>query len=62
MLSYKDMTFCAYTDCKFFKYNDPYKQCFRALTKKVIEDANKLNLPICQFADKPECFKDKNGK
>jgi len=54
MFCYRDMTFCDYyKECKEGEI------CPRALTKKVIKEANKWmkNPPICQFAEKPDCFK-----
>jgi len=55
MMCYKDMTFCSYhEDCS------TGEDCDRALTPKVIESAEKWmkNAPICQYADKPKCFKE----
>jgi len=55
MMCYKDMTFCPYhEDCS------TGEDCDRALTPKVIESAEKWmkNAPICQYADKPKCFKE----
>ena len=55
MICYKDMTFCNYEKCKKFK------KCFRKLDDKVKEDAEKWwggeDVPICLFAEKPDCFK-----
>jgi len=61
MICYKDMTFCPYwKDCN--KGN----KCHRALTDKVIQDANKWwkgdGAPVCQYAEKPECFETKERK
>jgi hypothetical protein len=50
MFGYKDMCFCSYEECK--KFNE----CFRALTTKIQKGAELAELPICQFAEKPECF------
>ena len=58
MICYRDMTFC-----KYWKNCKKGKGCVRALTKKVYKSAKawwgKDNPPIYQFADKPECFKEK---
>ncbi len=51
MLCYRDMTFCSYSKCKEFK------TCIRALTQDIKDKADKFGLPICQFAEQPECFK-----
>jgi hypothetical protein len=32
------------------------KTCWDALTPSVIERAKLINLPVCQYKDKPECF------
>ena len=50
MICYKDMTFCEYTECIKFK------ECPRALTQQIGEEANSINLPISRFADKPKCY------
>ena len=53
MICYKDMTFCSFWEkCK--KGED----CSRALTQKVEFDAKKFGLGICQFLEKPKCFKE----
>lgn len=53
MLSFRDMTFCKYYNiCKRGNY------CSRALTDEVIESASKSRLPICQFSEKPDCYKE----
>lgn len=54
-ICFKDSCFCTfYEKCK------KGKECDRALTPKVLEDAEKWmkNAPICQFVDKPECFEE----
>jgi len=54
MMCYKDRTFCRYwLPCK-----DGYV-CDRALTPKVMEEAEKwmVNPPICTYTEKPDCFK-----
>ena len=50
MLCYKDKTFCQfYILCQ--------NQCDRALTIDIKKEAAEFGLPICQFADIPDCFK-----
>ena len=52
MECYRDMTFCQfYADCK------SGKNCFRALTPLIVDNAKAWDLPICKFTDKPDCFK-----
>ena len=54
MISYKDKTFCnSYKQCK---YGDI---CDRALTLKIEKQAKEFGLGICQYINKPECFKEK---
>jgi hypothetical protein len=62
MICYRDRTFCPFwEECK------DGKDCTRALTPKVYEDAKKWwgffktegDPPIAYWAEKPECFKDK---
>lgn len=51
MLCYHDKTFCpAYLECI------DGDSCPRALTPEVKEQAEKANLLICSFLDKPGCF------
>jgi hypothetical protein len=52
MVSFRDTTFCSYDTCVEFP------KCSRALTKEVRDKATTIRLPICQFAEKPECFTD----
>ena len=53
-LCYRDRTFCSYWGgCK------DGKECGRALTHTIEVKAREIRLPISQFADKPECFRDK---
>lgn len=52
-LVYRDMTWCPYSDCADFA------KCSRRLTDSVRQAAELLRLPICQFAEKPDCFKEK---
>jgi len=55
MLSYKDKTFCPFSDECF-----DGEACHRALTKEVFEGSDKTGLPICQYVAPPkECFKRK---
>ena len=59
--SYRDKTFCPfYLEC----ING--KDCTRALTPEVIEDATKwlelLDVPISVYLNKPECFKEIEDK
>lgn len=49
MLCYRDRTYCGFTDCADMK-------CTRRLTQSVEQAAELLRLPICQFAEQPECF------
>jgi len=56
MICYKDMTFCNFESCKKFK------ECNRALTKNVKDNADKWwgfgfrKAPICIFLNKPKCY------
>ena len=50
MICYKDRTFCSYEKCKKFS------ECPRALTKEIKVSAKGFGLPICQFAERPDCF------
>ena len=47
-MTYKDMTFCEGDGCKQFR------RCFRALTPKVEDDAERIGLPITLFANPKE--------
>ena len=54
MICYRDRTFCPfYETCK------EGKRCSRSLTPRVKEHAEELGLPVCQYANKPECHKKK---
>lgn len=56
MLCYRDMTFCSYyKECKVGE------NCFRALTDEILR-AELFDLPICKFAEKPNCFKEKENE
>lgn len=51
MLCYKDRTFCQhYESCAMGN------TCERALTEKVATGAERVKLPISQFAEIPDCF------
>jgi hypothetical protein len=52
MITYRDTCFCSYLDCA-------HETCRRRLTDSVKQAAELLRLPICQFAEKPDCFKEK---
>ena len=53
MICYRDMTFCSYwPECK------RGADCPRALTPQVVAAAATHHYPICQFADKPECYEE----
>jgi len=53
VLSYRDTTFCSFHDtCK------DGEGCTRALTDEVKAGADKIGLPICQWAEKPKCYKE----
>lgn len=57
MLCCKDMTFCSfYTSCK------DGDNCFRALTDEILEDARNSSLPVSNFMEKPNCFKESKAK
>ena len=53
MLCYRDMTFCQY-----WKICVDGDTCFRALKQQVVLNARLAGLPICQFARKPDCYKE----
>ena len=54
MLCYWDMTFCP-----FWKECADGEDCFRRLDEIALWSAGLHNLPIAQFTDKPDCFKEK---
>lgn len=60
MMCYRDRTFCS-----FNKECSAGDKCEIALTDKVKSDAEKWwgkpDAPICEFVDKPECFKSLEG-
>lgn len=53
-MTYKDKTFCTYSNCKNFN------NCNRALTNKVRALAEEwlTNASISTFKNKPSCFKE----
>lgn len=59
MISYKDMTFCQESECKKFK------DCPRALTTQVREDAERWwgpnSAPIAVILGRLECFEKKEN-
>lgn len=55
MICYKDMTFCPFKSCKYFK-ECPYN---RALTKMIEKKAKSTNLPISVYVEEPECYEEK---
>ena len=63
MICYMDMTFCPY-----YKECARGDTCGRALTPEVEKKADKWwpgdkgTAPICQYAEKPDCFEPKEGK
>jgi len=53
MECYRDIKFCDYhKECRFGEH------CHRALTQKVRDKAAEIGLDICQYSEKPECFKE----
>lgn len=52
-MCYRDRTFC-----KFYKNCMAGNVCLSALTNDVIEQASRIGLPISQYTNKPECFKE----
>ena len=57
MICYRDMTFCS-----FWKDCDKANCCSRPITKNVESRAEAAGLPICRWADKPNCHSDNDGK
>lgn len=51
MITYKDMTFCAY-----YQECANRESCNRALTKTIKDKAKNFGLPISQFASRPNCW------
>ena len=59
MICFRDMTFC-----DFYKKCKKSSNCERPLTDKVVKEANNWmkNAPICRYAEKPECYEEKDVK
>ena len=56
MMCYRDRTFCSfYVDCSV-------ENCDRALTPEIEDRAQKIGMPICEFAEQPKCFKAKKDE
>ena len=62
MFCYRDMTFCTENTCANFTE----EKCYRALTEQRLATAKAWwkeyvhgegEVPICTFAERPECFK-----
>lgn len=51
MMCYGDKTFCS-----FYESCHGANECGRALTKEVLATAERSELLIAQFAEKPECY------
>lgn len=52
MICFRDMTFCPFfTECA------EGGLCDRRLDSSVLRNAKKIGLPICQYVEKPKCFK-----
>jgi len=56
MLCYKDRTYCPFDKCAKFE------ECHRALAEDVAVGSALTGLPICQFAEEPECFEKADGE
>lgn len=54
-LVYRDMTWCCYSECANFN------KCSRRLTEAVEKAAELLRLPVCRFAEQPNCFEAKKS-
>jgi len=52
MISYKDMTFCPY-----WKTCSRAHDCHRPMTPDVVQGAAAIGLPIAQFAEVPQCWR-----
>ena len=51
MMCYRDRTYCGYwRECANGRI------CAAALTSEVMDMAEREGLPICQYAERPECF------
>lgn len=56
MICYRDRTFCG-----FYKNCLIGDLCLSALTQEEIEQASRIGLPIAQYIDRPDCFKENNN-
>ena len=54
MLCYRDRTYCP-----FWRECRDGETCPRALTCVVRIEADMVRLPICQWIERPECYKEK---
>lgn len=55
MITYKDKTFCLFSDCyKFFP-----SKCERVLTDYDLRNLRDGNYMLSSFAEKPECFEER---
>lgn len=65
MLNYRDRMFCSYYQdrmfCSYYQECKNSQCCDRALTEEVKSEAQKLRLPICQFAEPPHCYEHKSN-
>jgi hypothetical protein len=51
MLCYKDRKHCSYyKECRYGHF------CTQALTDEVVAKAKSFGLPVCEYADYPQCF------
>lgn len=50
MICYRDMTFCPHDGCAKFD------KCFRAITNEVEAGSKEVGLPLCVWAEQPNCF------
>lgn len=57
MICYKDQAYCP-----FWVNCIDWKECGRAMTPDIIDEADRLGLPIYQLLDKPGCFITKEDK
>lgn len=60
VIGYNDMTYCKFSnECKY------EKDCPRALTEEVLEDAKRWwggeDPPIAMLVNRPRCFEKKDG-
>jgi hypothetical protein len=50
MMCYRDRTYCPFLECE-------ETDCDRKKTQQIVDAASRAGLLICQFVDKPDCFK-----